>query len=224
MSDKDYFKRAITFSILDRIAFFARRKIFELFIKSINPLPDESIVDIGVFAGSEDPNMNFLEQLYEYPQHITATGVEDASFLERQYPGLKFVKVIPGQKLPFSDNQFDIGFSSAVIEHVGSRDKQRFFLEEAIRVCRRLFLTTPNRFYPVEFHTRLPFIHWLPYPMFRSIIKKIGLEFYSREENLNLISRKQLLNLVPSIYRTNVALYGYRLLGPVSNLILAIKK
>ena len=35
-------------------------------------------------------------------------------------------------------------------------------MREALRVGRRVFLTTPNRWFPVEVHTRLPLVHWLP--------------------------------------------------------------
>jgi len=224
MSRSYYFDRAVKFSLLDKIAFLARKQMFKMFMKLMKPYSHESIIDIGVFGDSEDPNWNFLEYLYDDPKQITAVGIDDAGFLERQYPGLKFVKIIPNMPLPFKENQFDIGFSSATIEHVGSRDKQMFFLEEAIRVSRRLFLTTPNRFYPVEFHTRLPFLHWLPQPVHRMIVSKIGLEFYSKEENLNLLSKKQLLNLVPPLYQTKIRLYTYRLFGLISNLILVIEK
>jgi hypothetical protein len=31
-----------------------------------------------------------------------------------------------------------------------------------LRVGRRAFITTPNRAFPVEVHTRLPLVHWLP--------------------------------------------------------------
>ena len=30
---------------------------------------------------------------------------------------------------------------------------------------RRVFLTTPNRWFPIEVHTRLPLVHWLPDPV-----------------------------------------------------------
>ena len=53
-------------------------------------------------------------------------------------------------------------FSNAVIEHVGGRERQRQLVSEAIRVGRRVFITTPNRRFPVEVHTRLPLVHWLP--------------------------------------------------------------
>ena len=59
--------------------------------------------------------------------------------------------------------QFDLGFSNAVVEHVaGGRDGQRLFVHELCRVADRVFVTTPNRFFPLEVHTLLPFAHWLP--------------------------------------------------------------
>ena len=49
-----------------------------------------------------------------------------------------------------------------MIEHVGGRERQEAFVDEALRVGRRVFLTTPNRWFPVEVHTKLPLVHWLP--------------------------------------------------------------
>jgi hypothetical protein len=34
-----------------------------------------------------------------------------------------------------------------------------------VRVGQAVFLTTPNRWFPVEVHTRLPVVHWLPEPL-----------------------------------------------------------
>jgi hypothetical protein len=33
---------------------------------------------------------------------------------------------------------------------------------EIMRVGKRWFVTTPNRWFPFEFHMRLPFVTWLP--------------------------------------------------------------
>jgi hypothetical protein len=52
--------------------------------------------------------------------------------------------------------------SNAVIEHVGGTERQAAFVREAVRVGGRVFVTTPNRWFPVEDHTRLPFVHRLP--------------------------------------------------------------
>jgi SAM-dependent methyltransferase len=56
--------------------------------------------------------------------------------------------------LPFADGEFDIVFSNAVIEHVGDRERQRQLVSEALRVGRRIFITTPNCRFPIEVHTR----------------------------------------------------------------------
>ncbi len=68
-----------------------------------------------------------------------------------------------GRDLPFGDAEFDVGFSNAVVEHVaGGREGQRQFVHELCRVAQRVFVTTPNRRFPLEVHTLLPFVHWLP--------------------------------------------------------------
>ncbi len=64
--------------------------------------------------------------------------------------------------MPFADGEFDIGVSNAVVEHVGGADDQRAFIHELCRVSKRVFVTTPNRWFPIEVHTRLPLVHWLP--------------------------------------------------------------
>jgi SAM-dependent methyltransferase len=97
---------------------------------------------------------------------LTACGLDDASFLEEQYPGVRFVPA-DGLALPFEDNSFDVVHSSAVIEHVGSRANQIRFIVELHRVARRaVCLTTPNRWFPVEVHTSVRLLHWLPPSMY----------------------------------------------------------
>jgi len=66
------------------------------------------------------------------------------------------------EAMPFPDGAFDVVHSNAVIEHVGGRERQEAFVREAVRVGRRVFVTTPNRWFPIEVHTRLPLVHWLP--------------------------------------------------------------
>ena len=92
--------------------------------------------------------------------------------------------------MPFEDNQFDICYSSATIEHVGSKKEQLLFLKESLRVSKKyVFITTPNRFFPIDFHTKLPLIHWLPKKLHRKILNFFNLKFYAKEENLNLLER-----------------------------------
>lgn len=68
-----------------------------------------------------------------------------------------------GLQLPFRDGAFDYVFSNAVIEHVGDSDAQQLFVDESLRVARQgVVHTTPNRWHPVETHTRTLGLHWLP--------------------------------------------------------------
>ena len=92
-------------------------------------------------------------------------GTEDGSHLEERYPGLSYKQVQPGDPLPFRDAEFDVVFSNAVLEHVGSRSAQAAFVRELCRVGKAFFITTPNRWFPIEHHTGLPMLHYLPAPV-----------------------------------------------------------
>ena len=57
-------------------------------------------------------------------------------------------------------------------EHVGNFKNQVSKIKNMISLSNRyLVISTPNRFYPIELHTKLPLIHWLPKKIFRKIIK-----------------------------------------------------
>ena len=74
--------------------------------------------------------------------------------------------------LPFEDRSMDYVHSSAVWEHVGNSENQQQMLDECLRVARKgVFLTTPNRWFPIEFHTQIPLLHWLPRNVFRSFLR-----------------------------------------------------
>jgi SAM-dependent methyltransferase len=67
-----------------------------------------------------------------------------------------------GRCLPFRDEAFDVVFSNSVIEHVGDAQSQRRFAREVMRIGKRYWVQTPNRWFPVEQHLLTPFLHWLP--------------------------------------------------------------
>jgi hypothetical protein len=71
----------------------------------------------------------------------------------------------------FPDAAFDVVFSNSVIEHVGGIDRQRQFATECMRCGRDFFVQTPNKWFPVDTHTLMPFAHWLPQKAFRKLIR-----------------------------------------------------
>lgn len=83
-----------------------------------------------------------------------------------------------GRTLPFRDGAFDVVFSNSVIEHVGDAESQRQFAREVMRVGRRYWVQTPNRWFPVEQHLLTPFLHWLPGRWQRALAPRFNLWRY----------------------------------------------
>ena len=175
-----------------RVAAHQRRKMFARFLADTGVAAGESILDVGVTSDRSYHASNYLEAWYPHKAMVTAVGVDDASFLPSQYPGMRFARA-NGLYLPFRDRSFDVVHSSAVIEHVGSFARQCAFVRECCRVARRaVFITTPNRWFPVELHTILPVVHWLPKAMFRALMRRTGRGFFAEEANLNLMTGREL--------------------------------
>ena len=133
---------------------------------------------------------------------------------------MKFVHA-NGLDLPFEERSFDVVHASAVLEHVGSRDNQARLIRECVRVARRaIFLTTPNRWFPMEVHTVLPLLHWLPAPVFRAALRRTRFGFFAAEENLNLLSHSDLESLAQTVEGFEFHISAVTLAGWKSNLLL----
>lgn len=207
-------------SLAVRIASRVRNRMFSRFMAEFRPNSTESVLDIGVTSDKNYQYSNYFEELYPFKDKITAGGLDDASFLEHDYPGLRFIKCNVLQ-LPFADRAFDWVHSAAVLEHVGSFAHQYRAVAECLRVARRgIFLTTPNRWFPIELHTQLPLLHWLPTPVYRKLLSRIGFEFFAREENLNLLSGRRLRGAAGGRNDWSFRVGSARLLGLTSNLLL----
>ena len=178
-----------------RLSSDVRKKMFLSLMDLAQPDINTTILDVGVTCDRR-ADSNFFEKLYPHSKSIVAVGMEDATFLEEDFPGLQYIQA-DALNLPFPDQSFDLVVSFAVIEHVGSRKRQALFIEELCRVGKCVCITTPNRWFPIEFHTVLPVIHWLPSFWFRRILKIFGQSFWSREENLNLVDESDLEALFP---------------------------
>ena len=206
-----------------KMAFRVRKKIYAKLIENIDLEAMEKILDVGVTADAEAAYSNFFECFYPHKERITALSDQDASVLEEIFPGVKFVQG-DGCDLPFADNEFDLVFSSAVLEHVGCLDRQKKFIAEACRVSKKyVFLTTPNRYHPFEFHTYLPFLHWLPKRWHRALLRLLKLDYLSKEENLNLLDKKLLKTICKELGLEDFCIEHVNFLLLPSNLLLIIR-
>jgi SAM-dependent methyltransferase len=150
-----------------RASLWNRKRKLALFLEELQPGPETTIVDVGVGdTGFEtEPGValshNFFEAMYPWPERITAVSDVPLPTFAQEFPEIEPVTA-SGTNLPFEDDSFDIAFSNAVLEHVGGREEQRRFVHELCRVASKVFVSTPNRRFPLEVHTLVPFVHWLP--------------------------------------------------------------
>ena len=188
--------------LTDAISLRSRQRKLRLFLDEMQPTSETTVLDVGADElafgeGGGCGTLNFFEELYPWPDRITALGLHDGAGFRERYPAVRYVQG-DACALPFGDGEFEVVFSNAVIEHVGGRERQRRLVLEALRVGRRIFLTTPNRRFPVEVHTRLPFVHWLPDAVAHRAYDLVGKGF---AKELDLLSPGTLASLFPGRVR-----------------------
>ena len=223
-TSEQYRKKALPLSVIRRVLRAEQRKIYERFARKFPPERAWRVLDLGVNGSLVHPEEYFFQALYPHLARVTGAGLESDDNFKRCFPQCDYVQVKRAQPLPFEDGQFDLVFCSAVIEHVGDRHAQRQFVEEILRVGGRAFITTPNRWHPIEFHTVTPLLHYLPSPVYRAIYRGLGFGFFSREENLNLLDRDSLSSCIPVERREDASIDYHYFLGFPSNLLLSIER
>lgn len=119
----------------------------------------------------------------------------------------------------FADREFDVVFSSSVIEHVGSLRDQKAMATECTRVGKRYYIQTPSRSFPIEPHFLLPGFQHLP-TAFRAMLHsrfdlgwwkraRTYYEAYEEVESIRLLTKKELQYLFPDARIHEERLYGF---------------
>jgi len=188
-------------SIFNTLSQISRRRKLEL-LCSVFPLsPHIRVLDVG---GELDAGKALLIENHPDRSMVTVVNLRE-QHVERvrsRYPEVR-TQVADARKLPFSDNEFDLVFSNAVIEHVGSLNDQQQMASEVMRVGRNWFVTTPNRWFPFEFHLRLPMVSWLPAPMMLRVANMWSYDHVQRRyrsgirQQIRLLTRSELEKMFP---------------------------
>ncbi len=194
--DAVYYAHAGKLPLVRRVSYAARRRVCQLFFDVMRPSATDRVLDVGV---SDEVHLesNMLEQMFPHRGHLTCASLTDGCAIERAYPGVFHTRIVPHEPLPFADGAFDLVYSNAVLEHAGTTEQQRFFLAELCRVGRRVFVAVPNRLFPVEHHTGLPLVNYLPPPLFRRLLRDTRYDAWSYEANLHYVSADDLRALWP---------------------------
>jgi len=209
-------------SIGRRISLWNRARKYNYFKRSIGFTSETTVLDAGFNNKEINPGTNYLEHHYPYPHNITALGIDGKDVFCRNHPQVSAV-LYDGVDFPFDDKSFDIGWSNAVIEHVQSGESARLhFLKELLRTCRTVCFTTPNRFFPIELHTQLPFLHWLPQKLYDRILHVLG-KSWADSRYINLLTRRQIIKLCKETDARDITIKGNRFLGFVMDYIVIIR-
>ena len=153
----------------------ARRRRHERFFALTGISPGARVVDVGCGR----LGLRGLEP------SLDITGVDLAE--RPEYPG-PFVCADAAEGLPFADGEFDLAYSSSVIEHVPPPRRERF-AAEVRRVARGWFVQTPARSFPIEPHALLPAVHWL-HPALRRRVWRFGAA--GEWEEIELLRRSEM--------------------------------
>lgn len=174
-----------------------------------------TILDLGSETGSNIKSV--LEGTRADPKNIYIADIDRDMVEEgKARYGFNPVCISETGNFPFEDKFFDIVYCSSVIEHVTvpkekvwtlksgkefrrkATERQKEFANEIIRLGKGYFVQTPYRYYPIESHSWLPIIGWLPR---RAIIALLAItnRFWVKRTNPDwyLLNKKEINVLFP---------------------------
>ena len=208
------------FKFLDNIVLKKRKEIFEIIKKNINLNNINSVLDVGTTSDNSLESSNFL--IKQFKSIKIKKSISDQKILNDYFFDMTFEGSITENLNDNFDNlRSDLLVCSATIEHLGNFSTIKKGIDNIVNLSDKYFIiTTPNRYHPIEFHTKIPFIHFLPKEFHRKLLKFFGDEFFSKEENLNLLSKKDLINLMSNYKNISYKINEIKLFGFVSNFII----
>lgn len=193
-----------------------RQKRIRFFLDQLHPGDETTILDVG-------GNVYDWEGVVPISSPITILNLAPVDS-SSSYPSRFTYQMGDGRSLPFPDQSFDIVYANSVIEHLRTWEDQQRFAREALRVGRRVFIQTPNRWFPIEPHFITFFLHFLPKSWQRLFLPKLSfrglfrsgdnVELQQLFEELRLLSFREMQALFPGC-----TIHRERLLGITKSLI-----
>ena len=109
-----------------------------------------------------------------------------------------------GKHIPASDKQIDVLICNSVIEHVPPAERMSL-AHEIMRAAKNYVIQTPAKVFPLEPHFVMPFLHWLPRRIGRTVVKYSPFGLMHRDPSLtqtffdevNILSASEFRKLFP---------------------------
>jgi hypothetical protein len=206
---------------IDNIVIRKRLEIANIINSYIKKFNAKDVTDVGTTGDLTNESSNLVIK--------KLVGIKNFKSVSDQNIKNRFFKYILKKSITKNLTNLDIKIfssdlilSNATIEHVGGNFNQIKMIKNIIKLTKKFFvITTPNRFYPLDFHTKIPFIHWLPKNIHRKILKIVNLNYFSDEKNLNLLSEKDIVKMMNSFKdKIKYKILFIRLFGIRSNFII----
>jgi SAM-dependent methyltransferase len=198
-----------------RLSRRARARRADVLKRYISLSSETKILDFGSDDGS---NVSILIKGTEVrPENVYIADIDEAVVNEgHERFGFAPVHIRESGRLPFPDKFFDLVFCSSVIEHVtgpkvdvweirsgrGFRERSTRAQSEAAREILRLgkscYVQTPFKWFPIESHTWLPFLGWLPRRVLVPLVRFINRTWVKRTQpDWHLLTRREMSSLFP---------------------------
>jgi len=191
----------------------ARKNRASIFRNNFAINESTKILDLGSEAGS---NIYEVLQGTPFSRHNIYIADIDQSLIKRGAEAYGFVPVLikESEPLSFDDGFFDIVYCSSVIEHVTvaknevwtlssgkdfkikSFDNQKRFATEIRRLGKGYFVQTPYKHFPLESHSWLPLLAWLPRRLLIPVLRVTNRFWIKRTSpDWNLLNRNTMTAL-----------------------------
>ncbi len=155
-------------------------KILAILTAAGSPLkPDDQVLDLGCGSGEIAARL------------ATIARVSCADAIDQRTQGRELPFHPVGTTLPFADGTFDVIVSNHVIEHVPDASIHVREIHRVLRPGGVAYVATPNRWWPWEFHARMPLLHFLPAGLF----SRLAMHWGRLTEPVRLLSLRQLKRL-----------------------------
>lgn len=204
----------------------SRRKRAAMFLRCFSIDADTRILDLGSENGTNI--FSVLQGTGFTPGNVYIADIDPAAIEEgKNRYGFNPVLIDESGSLPFADKFFDIVYCSSVIEHVtaekseiwklsdgrefaaASWKRQTVFANEIERLGRQYFVQTPDKTFPIESHTWLPLVGYLPRRVFLPVLK-FSNRFWVKqaEPDFNLLSKSDMKKLFPEAEIASESKFG----------------
>jgi SAM-dependent methyltransferase len=188
-----------------------RQRRGEIFKQYLNPGEEDLILDLGGGTGA------YISQMIPFRKNVYIADINRKKLKKSAEKGFKTIVLNEDGTIPNEVGYFDIIFCSSVIEHVtidkkdmetvqtnkefrkAALKRQKKLAEEIERVGKSYFVQTPYKYFPLESHSRLPFILvLLPRKLQIKIIKFSRKFWFARTSpDWNLLTVKDMKFLFP---------------------------